>query len=827
MATNSNIFITALEARQNPFRERVVHEEGRSIESAVLSAVEDGLYECVVSDGTPMTQSTPIASPVMEVNEASGTFFVPNHAFKQGDTVNVSSTQALPSPLTSTSYYYVIYVDPNHIKLASSLQNALRERPIPLNISNALTSIEVTNEGSGYLSPPVVTLSGGDPQSPGSAIAYLGKYGNVSSIAVVSGGNGYTDVPTIDIVPQGSGATAGTISFKMVQMLVSAGGSNYRVGDVLVVGGGVGISASATVTLVGNIGNVLTVSMTNPGSYTTLPTMTGVNTSVTPGGGTGCTLDLVAGILSIAVGNGGTGYTSQPKVVISSGSGSDAEATAIVTAGTVSGISVTNAGSGYLSAPTVTMTSGAGATAIAIIEPAYIGNITLINDGGNTYTSVPNVSIITQGFGASAGQAYMRVSSAKKVNSGVGYRAGDVVLIAGGAGSTGATIQVLSVGTAGEIIGYVLATGGLYRQIPVLENNNVMGGTGTAATFDLTVCLDSVDVANGGSGYVAPPVVTVVSNSGYGAQVIANIEGGSVTSLDVIANGAAFEEIPSITITGGSGASATAHLAGTGIFTIDVTNGGSGYNEAQVNIGGNGIGASATAQIVNGTIIGIIVDVAGSGYTYPPPITITGDGYGAEANANIIPTHIDYIEITSNGDGYTSRPLITIEGDATAKAILGGTGILRIDVVDGGADYTSDPIVSVIPGINQVGVPISPSTWTTRGYSVDHIAVVTGGIGYTSAPDVNISAPQDLNGEAATATASIGVGAGTMTISLYPASKDYYAAWKGTTISNSAFTRPYVDRMDTIIAYFTDLGYVINRQTNPATGNTIQWAVKW
>jgi hypothetical protein len=66
-----------------------------------------------------------------------------------------------------------------------------------------------------------------------------------------------------------------------------------------------------------------------------------------------------------------------------------------------------------------------------------------------------------------------------------------------------------------------------------------------------------------------------------------------------------------------------------------------------------------------------------------------------------------------------------------------------------------------------------------------------------------------------------------MTISLYPASKDYYAAWKGTTISNDLLTRPYVDRMDTVIAYFTDLGYVINRQTNPATGNTIQWSVKW
>lgn len=827
MATNSNIFITALEARQNPFRERVVHEEGRSIESAVLSAVEDGLYECTVSDGTPMTQSTPIASPVMDLDPTTGTFFIPNHGFKQGDTVKVSSTQALPSPLVSTSYYYVIYVDPNHIKLAGSIQDALRERPIPLSITNGLTSIEVTNEGSGYLSPPVVSLSGGDPQTPGSAIAYLGKYGNVSSIAVISGGSGYTDVPSVNIVAQGAGAVVGTISFKIVQATVAVGGSNYRVGDTLVVSGGVGISASAVVTLVGNTGNVLTITLSSSGSYTTLPTMSGANTSVTPGGGIGCTVDLVAGISSVAVSTGGTGYTAEPKVTISGGSGFDAMATAIVTAGTVSGITVTNPGYGYLSAPTVTITSGSGATAIAILEPAPVGTITLTNNGGDTYTMIPNVTITSQGVGASAGQAYMRVVSATKVNSGVGYRAGDVVLIAGGAGSTGATIQVLSVGSIGEIVGYVLATGGLYRQIPVLENNSVMGGSGTAATFNLTMCLDSVDVANGGSGYETPPVVTVVSETGYGAHVVANIESGSVTSLDVIANGTAFEEIPSIQITGGSGAIAEARLAGTGVFTIDVTNGGSGYTQAEVNISGDGINATATAQISGGSIINIIVDTAGSGYTYPPQVTITGDGYSATAMANIIPTHIDYIEIMANGNGYTSAPVVTIEGAATATSRLGETSVSRIDVTSGGEDYTSDPIVSIIPGANQVGSIISPSTSVTRGFSVDHIAIVTNGIGYTSAPNVSISAPQYLHGEAATATASIGIGAGTMTIALYPASKDYYAAWKGTTISNDAFTRPYVDRMDTVIAYFTDLGYVINRQTNPATGNTIQWAVKW
>jgi hypothetical protein len=45
--------------------------------------------------------------------------------------------------------------------------------------------------------------------------------------------------------------------------------------------------------------------------------MSGVSTSVTPGGGSGCTLNLVAGISSIAVSTGGSGYTAEPKVTIS------------------------------------------------------------------------------------------------------------------------------------------------------------------------------------------------------------------------------------------------------------------------------------------------------------------------------------------------------------------------------------------------------------------------------------------------------------------------------------------------------------------------------
>lgn len=826
MATTSTIFITATEARQNPLRERAVHDEGRAIESAILTAVADGLYETVVSNGTPMTESTPVATPVVSVDSATGIFYVPNHGFKQADAVQVSSTATLPSPFTANGFYYVIYVDTDHVKLANSLQNATSDRPVAVSISDALTTIEILDQGDGYFSVPTVTIVGGEPDTPATAIARLASYGAVSAIGVNSRGEGYSDVPAVSIVAQGSGATAGTVSLKAVSASVAASGVNYRVGDTLSVVGGTGAATTLTVLQTSTGGSVVAVSINSAGNYSTLPSLTAAATTVLPGGGSGCTVNLTMGLSAVAVGTGGSGYTASPKVVIT-GTGIDAAATAIVTAGTVSSISVTAAGNGYTSIPTVTMTSGSGATAVAVLQPASVGELIVTNNGGNTYTAEPAVTISAQGAGAAAGQVYMKVNSATLVNGGTGYVAGDVLLVTGGAGTNNASIQVLSVGAFGEIVTYVLATSGLYSQMPILDVNSVIGGSGSAAAFNLTMCVDSVAVANGGSGYVTPPTVTLTSATGYGAIVNSVLDGDEVAELKVIANGTAYRDIPTVAITSGSGATAFAHLMPTGIASFNITAPGYSYTEASVSIVGDGEGAEAHVIIAGGEIVDIVVDNQGSGYTYTPTVTITGNGLDAVAEAVLVPTSLNYVDLINVGSGYTGAPTVTLTGAATVRAALSGTGVDRIDMITDGENYTSNPIVNLIPSPDQTGVPIAPATTVSRGFSVESVTIVTTGNNYRSTPNVVISAPQGQNGNVATAAASIGIGQGTFSLHAYPTSRDYFAAWKGTTISNTVLTRPYVDRMDTIVQYFTDLGYTINRQTNPATGNTLQWSVKW
>lgn len=827
MATTSTIFITATEARQNPYRERAVHDEGRGIESEILDAVRDGLYNVTVDGGTPMTQSATIVAPVSGIGVDDSTFYIPNHPFSQGELVSLNSTGTLPYPLKSTSFYYVIYMDANHIKLADSLRDATANKPIYVLVSNGVNSITLTEQGSGYMVAPTVTISGGDPSVPARALAYLASYGNVNEIGVISTGSGYTDVPSVVINPQGTGATVGTVTFKVVYASIYDPGMNYRVGDTMTVQGGTGVSTTLLVNQVSSSGEVVAVSISNAGSYSILPNLSNVSTTVNPGGGNGCTVNLVMGINTISVTDGGYGYTANPKVLISDLTGTGAEAVALVNAGMVTSITVTNSGSGYVSTPTITLTSGYGAEAIAVLQPTGIGSITLLTDGGNTYTSVPTVDLVPSGTGAAAGQVYVRVSSARLVYNGTGYTAGDILLVAGGAGATGATIQVATVGSYGEIVEWTLLTGGLYRQIPVLDNNSVVGGTGSAASFDLTLSLDSVDLEFQGSGYASPPTVTVTSSTGYGAQIIAMIESGSVTDLRVIASGTEYREIPVVSISNGGGSIAQARLFPTGVSNVSVSDGGTGYTTASVTIEGNGEGATAVANISGGSIVSIDMVTQGSGYTYPPSVVISGDGSNASAVTWLVPTSVEYIELIAGGDGYTSSPAVVISGAATAMASLNQTGIDRIDVTVGGEYYTSNPVVNVIPSPYQEVTPVSPATTVSRGFSVDHITITNPGSNYQTVPTVTLNAPQDLNGVIATAEATIGIGEGSITMSLYSQSKDYYAAWKGTTMSNEDLRRPYIDRMDTIVSYFTNMGYTITRQTNPTTGNTIQWAVKW
>lgn len=828
----NGVFLTAAQARQNPKQSRTVFDEAAGISSVILDRVGNGYYSALVNDGTPMTQQSAPVAAVQSIDDFSSTFTIPAHGFNTGDAVFAYSSGELPSPLVVNVLYFVIYVSVDQIQLATTLQDAQARRPIYVQLSNGVTAIDLVDAGTGYTNTPVVTISGGDPTVNATALARLSTHGNIAYISVGTHGNGYHYPPSVSITAQGSGALAGSATFQLITASVNQGGQYYHVGDVLTVVGGSGTSATCVVTTCGTNGAVLAVTVSIPGNYSTLPSLTAAATSVLPGGGIGCTLDLNMGLNTIAVASGGAQYIAPPLVLISSGGGVNAQAQAQLTAGSVSAILVTDPGAGYHAQPTIEITSGQSATATPYIIPTGVGGISLLTNGGMTYTDPPAVTIAASGSGAAIASINMRITSASIVTGGggSGYAVGDILIIAGGQGSDTATIRVNMVDSAGSILAWTLQTSGSYTQLPVMTYNAVFGGSGSAASFDLTAGLGSVTLSSGGSGYAAAPTIVITANdlTGYGASAYCRLTNDVITSVVVTAAGSGYTTAPSVVIDSGSGAAAVATLTPVGVNVVNIVDQGYGYTSASVyftSMYGNG--AEATAVVSGGHVVSIVVTNPGYGYSEPPAVSIVGNGTGATAVAVLQATSVASLSVTAAGNNYTAIPNCSIAGAATGNVSLAGTGIAQIIVTAGGQYYTSIPQVNVIPGAGEFAVPTQPTTSVIRGFSLQDIQIVDAGKGYSSAPTVTISAPSNLNGNAAAATATVGYGTGTMTLSGYPASRDYYQVWQNGQTINPDQTAPYADNMLTVINYFTNLGYVITRQTNPATNNTFQWNVKW
>ena len=147
----------------------------------------------------------------------------------------------------------------------------------------------------------------------------------------------------------------------------------------------------------------------------------------------------------------------------------------------------------------------------------------------------------------------------------------------------------------------------------------------------------SVDVTNGGAGYIAP-TNTYTGGGGTGAAATATVSGGVITALTITSHGTGYNTPPTVTITGGggSGATATATNVGGVVDTLTLGAGGSGYTTPTITFAGaNTTPATAAATVTGGVVTAITVTDPGVGYTTLPSVAITGaGGSGATATAS-------------------------------------------------------------------------------------------------------------------------------------------------------------------------------------------------
>ena len=171
-------------------------------------------------------------------------------------------------------------------------------------VGNSLSAITVTNAATNgkYVSAPAVSFSGGGGQGA-EATALIDSNGKVTSVNITNTGSGYTSAPTVTIAPVGTTALAtaaqGTTATATAAAgnldggaltgtaTITAAGSGYSSAPAITVSGGGGNGGSAVATVTN--GQITSIALSGGTGYTSAPTLsvadpTGVVVTITSAG---------------------------------------------------------------------------------------------------------------------------------------------------------------------------------------------------------------------------------------------------------------------------------------------------------------------------------------------------------------------------------------------------------------------------------------------------------------------------------------------------------------------------------------------------------------
>lgn len=134
------------------------------------------------------------------VNTTSNTITISSHGYNTGDViVYFANGGTAISGLTNYSVYYVINVNSNTIKLATSSTNASSGTGIDLTVVGSGTQRlydPLAQSGNGYYAAPSVVFTSADgAEAAGRAV--LNDDGTLSHVIITNGGSGYSTVPAV------------------------------------------------------------------------------------------------------------------------------------------------------------------------------------------------------------------------------------------------------------------------------------------------------------------------------------------------------------------------------------------------------------------------------------------------------------------------------------------------------------------------------------------------------------------------------------------------------------------------------------------------------
>jgi len=300
--------------------------------------------------------------------------------------------------------------------------------------------------------------------------------------------------------------------------------------------------------------------------------------------------------------------------------------------------------------------------------------------------------------------------------------------------------------------------------------------------------INTVELIDGGTGYVVGDPVTVESNTGTGAVItVSSVSTGNIRSVLVVEGGAGFQANDNLLFSGGGGTGANAYVS---VVTADNSSHPNTYNivasiialEANTAIG-NAIYSNLSSSNVNTAIANAMsyflfantgpiqlaaIRNAGNNYISLPTVTAVANtrvkslgilgkmeivngglnyaindtitftnvpfGYGTGASANVT-------NVNANGS-ITEVKFVPVSGQIT-----GGSGydqdFLPLATVNSANGNGANIIVTAILGAGETLRPITSSVG-----AIQSLSIISRGSGYQQAPTLNLSSYGDGTAQA-------------------------------------------------------------------------------
>ena len=558
-----------------------------------------------------------------------------------------------------------------------------------------ILGLNITNGGSGYLTIPTITITGGG----GSGAVFTGVIDNGSGklvgVDVVSRGYGYTSTPTVTITGGGgSGAVATAVlnlsvtgKQKLEECVFYVMTSDFNVYICL----DNNLNSLSTVIPVGSQPNSFSLSDGYVWKY-----MYNVPIPLR------------------------TKFLTEDYIPVTS-----ALTNTFYNNGALDALTILNKGSGYTSAQILVNGDGFLET-----DPIFINQINILSGGTGFTTATATFSdpvLNTSAFIANAS-----VFLGQKIfNTNKDFYE---VVTPGTFGATAPSHKKSIAKNGTAVLKYIGTT----------LKGTLTVSSGAISAINLTASIRNYTITNSGSGYLTVPTVTISGGGGTGASAIPKLNNGNVLYISPINEGDGYTSIPTVKI----GTSWTASTSLT--LNSQVTNALKLYTVTTAGTSGTvaPTGTAASIPATGGTAVLAYAGVEatatavrkfGSGYSSVPTLTVTGarstepefQFLTEKSSAIIIPVinsgQLDSVIIENPGIGYSFAALtVSAQGGAGSEAeLIADLSVGNIDSLQANSEML-----------------------TTPG-TIEAIKIISNGYGYSTA---NVRIEGDGTGARATAT---------------------------------------------------------------------------